>query len=103
MNNFLNFILLGKVMTIRANIRRKTTQYERNEMIMDSMGKGKLFGSGKNNFVEGEDTLEVGMNRGCLKSMNGVELGNNYRMTLFEDLFHEMGTDEPTGAYCDAL
>jgi hypothetical protein len=28
-------------------------------MIMDSMGRGKFFGSGKNNLVVGEDRLEV--------------------------------------------
>jgi hypothetical protein len=37
LNNFLIFILLGKGMTIRENIGRKTTWSERNGMIMDSM------------------------------------------------------------------
>jgi hypothetical protein len=103
MNNFLNFILLGKGMMIRENIGRKTSQYERNGMIMDAMGRGKFLGSGKNNLVSGEDRLEVGMHRGCLNGLNGVELGNNSRMTLFEEIFHSMGTDDLRGACCDAL
>jgi hypothetical protein len=83
MNNFLNFILLGKGMMIRANIGRNTSRYERNGMIMDSMGRGMFFGSGKNNLVEGEDISKVEMHIGCLNNMNGVDLGNNARMTLF--------------------
>jgi hypothetical protein len=47
MNNFLNFILLGKRMTIRVNIGRKASQNERDGMIMDFAGRGKFFGSGK--------------------------------------------------------
>ena len=50
---------------------------ERDGMIMDSMGKRKFFGGGKNNLVEGEDRLEVRMKKRCLNSMNGVELGNS--------------------------
>jgi hypothetical protein len=38
-------------MTIGSNIRRNTTQDERDEMIMDSMRRGKFFGNGKNNLV----------------------------------------------------
>jgi hypothetical protein len=83
MNNFLNFILLGKGMMIRVNIGRKIARYERNGMIMDSTGRGKLFGSCKNNLVAREDILEAGMQRGCLNNMNGVELGNNARMSFF--------------------
>jgi hypothetical protein len=36
MNNFLNFILLGKGMMIRVNIGRKISWDERNGMIMDA-------------------------------------------------------------------
>jgi hypothetical protein len=36
LKNFLNFILLGKGMTIRENIGRKISWYERNGMIMDA-------------------------------------------------------------------
>jgi hypothetical protein len=77
MNNFLNFILLGKGMMIRPNIGRNTSQDERDGMIMDSTGRGKLFGSGKNNLVAGEDRLEVKMQKMCLNNINGVELGYN--------------------------
>jgi hypothetical protein len=70
-------------MTIRVNIGRKTTWYERDGMVMDSMGRGNFIGNGKNKLVVGEDRLEVGMHKRCLNNMNGVELGNNARMTLF--------------------
>jgi hypothetical protein len=103
MNNFLNFILLGKGMMIRPNIGRKTSQDERDGMIMDSTGRGKFLGGGKNNMVVGEDRLEVGMHRRCLNNMNGVELGYNSRMTFFEEIFHAMGTDDLRGACGDAL
>jgi hypothetical protein len=103
MNNFLNFILLGKKMTIRVNIGRKTTLYERDGMLMDSKGRGKFFGSGKNNLVAGEYRFEVNMHRGCLNKLNGMELGNNAIITLFEEIFHAMGTEDLRRAYCDAL
>jgi hypothetical protein len=73
-------------MTIRTNIGRKTAQDERHGMIMDSIGKGNFFWSGKNNLVAGEDRLELRMHKMCLNNMNGVELGNNSRMTFFEDI-----------------
>jgi hypothetical protein len=99
MNNFCNFILLEKWMTIRTNIGRKIFWDERDGMIMDSMGRGKFFGSGKKNLVAGEDRLEVRMHIRCLNNMNGVELGYNARMTFFEELFHVMGTDDLREAY----
>jgi hypothetical protein len=58
MNNFLNIILMGKGMRIRLNIGRNISQDERDGMIMDSMGRGKFLGGGKNNMVVGEDRLE---------------------------------------------
>jgi hypothetical protein len=67
LNNFLNFIFLGKGMTIGTHIGRKVVGDEGNEMIMNTMGRGKSMGSGKNNLMFGEDGLEVRMNRGCLK------------------------------------
>jgi hypothetical protein len=75
MKYFLIFIILGKGMMIRPNIGRKTTWDERDGMIMDSTGRGKDLGGGKNNMVAGEDRLEVGMQKRCLNSMNGVDLG----------------------------
>jgi hypothetical protein len=103
MNNFLNFILLGKGMTIRMNIGRRTSLDERDGMIMDSTRRGKGFGDGKTNLVVGEDRLEVGMHKMCLNNMNGVELGYNSRMTFLEEIFHVMGTNDLWGARCDAL
>jgi hypothetical protein len=90
-------------MTIRSNIGRKTAQDERDGMIMDSTGRGKFLGGGKNNMVVGEDRLEVGMHRRCLNSMNGVDLCYNSRMTFFEELFHAMGIDDLRGTCSDAL
>jgi hypothetical protein len=83
MNNFLKLILMGKGMMIKANIGRNTTRYESNGMIMDSTGRGKFVGCVKNNLVAGEDGLEVVMQRGCLNKLNGVDLDNNGRMTIF--------------------
>jgi hypothetical protein len=97
MNTFLNLIPLGKGMKIRMNIGRKTSWDERDGMIMDSMGSGKFFGSGKNNLVAGEDRLEIGMHRRCFNNMNGVELGYNSKMPFFEELFHVMGTNDLKG------
>jgi hypothetical protein len=101
MKKFLNFILLGKGMTIRPNIGRKTAQDERDGIIMDSTGRGEFFGSGKNKLVERNDRLEVEMH--IRNNMNGVDLGYNSRMTFFEEIFYAMGTDDLRGAYGDAL
>ena len=103
MNNFLNFIILGKGMMIRLDIGKKTALDERDGMIMDATGRGKFFGGGKNNLVVGEDRLEVEMHKMCLNNMNGVELVYNSQMTFFEDLFHVMGTDDLRGSCCDSL
>jgi hypothetical protein len=63
-------------------------------MIMDATGRVKCLWSGKNNLVSREERLEVRLQRGCINNLNGVELENNARMTLFEDLFHPMGIDD---------
>jgi hypothetical protein len=39
------------MMTIRENIGRNTTWDKRNGMIMNTTGRGKSLGSGKNNLV----------------------------------------------------
>jgi hypothetical protein len=90
-------------MMISLNIGRKISRDERDGMIIDSTRRGKFFGSGKNNFVVGEDRLEVGMHIRCLNNINGVELGYNSRMTFFEEIFHAMETDDLMGACYDAL
>ena len=88
---------------IRPNIGRKTTQDKRYGMIMDTMGRGKFMGSGKNKLVVGNDRLEFGMHKRCLNNMNGVELGHNSQMNFFEEIFHAMGTYDLRGAYYDSL
>jgi len=52
-------------------------------MIMDIVGRGKSMGSVKKKLVLGEYSLEVGAHKGCLNFLNGMELGNNYIITLF--------------------
>jgi hypothetical protein len=53
-------------------------------MVMVVAGGGKALGSLENNLVLGKDRLEVGVHRGCLNCLNGMELGNDTRMTFFE-------------------
>jgi hypothetical protein len=72
-------------------------------MIMNTMGKGKALGSGKNSLVFGEYRLEVRMHKWGLNSLNGMELGNNSLMTFFEEIFHLIGTDHLRVACCDAF
>jgi hypothetical protein len=102
LNNFLNFIFLGKGMTIGTNIGRKDVRDKGNGMIMNTMGRRKSLGSGKNNLMFGEDGLEVLRHKTCLNGMNGMDLCNNDKIT-FKDIFHVMGTDDIRGTYCDAL
>jgi hypothetical protein len=103
LNNFLNFIFLGKGMTIWKNIGRKATRYEGNGMIMHTMRRRKSFGSGKKNLMFGDDGLEVKRNKGCLIGLNGMELCNYSRMTFFEYIFHARGTNDLRGTCCDFL
>jgi hypothetical protein len=74
LNNFINFIFLGKGMMIGTNIGRKATRDKQNGMIMNTTGRRKSLGSGKNNLIFGEDGLEVLRHRGCLSGLNGMEL-----------------------------
>ena len=60
-------------------------------------------GSGKNNLMFIEDVLEVLRHRGCLSCLYGMELGNNAKMTFFEQIFHAMGTNDLWGTDGDAL
>jgi hypothetical protein len=91
-----------KIMT-RENIGMKTVGNERNIMIMNTTRRRNSLGSGKNILVFEDDTLEVEMLHRCLNCLNRMELGNNARMTLFEEIFHSMGTDDLRGACCDSL
>jgi hypothetical protein len=60
-------------------------------------------GSEKKNLMFREEVLEVLRHGGCLSGVNSVELCNNARMTLFEEIFHVMGTNDIRGADNDAL
>jgi hypothetical protein len=72
-------------------------------MIMESMGRWKLFWSDKIKFVVGDDRLEVEMKKRFLNNMNGVELGNNSKKNFFENIFDAMEPDDLRGTCCDAL
>jgi hypothetical protein len=97
LNNFLNFIFLGKWMTIGTDIGRKASWDKGNGMIMNTKGRKESLGSGNNHLMFREDGLEVLRHRGCLSDLYGMELGNSARMTFFEKLFHAMGTDDLRG------
>jgi hypothetical protein len=103
LNYFLNFIFLGKGVMIGTYTGRKDSWDKENGMIMNTMGRRESLGSGKNNLMFREDGLEVLQHRGCLSFLYGMELGNNARMTFFENRFHAMGTNNLWGTDSDAL
>jgi hypothetical protein len=103
LNNFLNFIFPGKGMMIGKNFGRKFVGDKGNGMIINTMGRRKSLGSGKNSLMFGEGGLEVRRHIGYLSGVNVMELCNNVRMTFFEELFHAMGTYDLRGTYYDAL
>jgi hypothetical protein len=53
-------------------------------MVMVSMGGGEALGSLENSGMVGKDSLKVELYQGCLNCLNGMELGNDARMTFFE-------------------
>jgi hypothetical protein len=55
---------------------------------------GKTLGSLENSLMGVNDSLQVWVYQGCLNCLNGMELGNDARMTFFELLFNEVGIDE---------
>jgi hypothetical protein len=95
LNHFLNFIFFLKGVTIETYIGREDFWYKGNGMIMNTMGRRESLGSGNDHLMFIEDGLEVLQNRGCLRFLYGMELGNNARMTFFEQLFHVMGNNDP--------
>jgi hypothetical protein len=103
LNNFLNFIFLGKGVMIGTNIGRKDSWNKGNGMIMNTTGRRDSLGSGKNHMVFREDGLEVLRHKGCLSCLYDMELGNNARMTFFKQFFHAMGTDDLQGTDNDVL
>jgi hypothetical protein len=83
LNQFVNFIFLGKGVTIGRNIGGKVSWDKGNGMIMNTMGRRESLGSGKSHFMFRDDGLEVLRHIGCLRCLYGMELGNNARMTFF--------------------
>jgi hypothetical protein len=63
-------------------------------MSMNNTGRRKSQESGKDHLMSREDGLEVLQHRGCLCFLYGMDLGNNTRITFFEQLFHAMGTND---------
>jgi hypothetical protein len=100
---FLNFIFLGKGITIGMDIGRKADRDKGNGMIMKTMGRRESLGSGKKNLMFGENGLEVLWNIKCLNGLDAMELCNNSIMTFFENIFHAMGTDDLQGTSNDSL
>jgi hypothetical protein len=94
LDHFLNFIFLGKGVTIRPNIGRKGSWYKGNGMIMNTMGRRESLGSGNYHLMFIKDGFQVLWHRGFLCYLYGMELGNNTIMTFFEQLFHPMGTND---------
>jgi hypothetical protein len=84
LNHFLNFIFLGKWVTIQTNIGRKASWNNGNGMIMNTTGRRESLGSRKEQLMFRMDGLEVLQNRRCLCCLYGMELGKNTRMNFFE-------------------
>jgi hypothetical protein len=103
LNNFLNFIFLGKGMMIGMDIGRKASGDKGNGMNMNTTRRRESLGSGKNHLMFREDGLEVMRHKGCLSGLNGMEFCNNAKMSFFEQIFHVMGTDDLRGTDDDAL
>jgi hypothetical protein len=94
LDHFLNFIFWGKGAMIQMNIGRKDSRYKGNGMIMNTIRRRESLGSGKDQLMFRKDDLEVLRDRGCLYFLYGMELGDNTRMTFFEQFFHAMGTND---------
>jgi hypothetical protein len=103
LDHFLNFIFLGKGVMIQTYIGRRYSEYKGNGMIMNTTGRRESLGSGKEHLMFRKDGLEVLRHRGCLYSLYGMEFVNNTTMTIFEHLFHEMGTNYLRRTDGDAL
>jgi hypothetical protein len=60
----------------------------------DIVGRREALGSGKYHLMFRRESLEVMQHRGYFCCLNGMELGNDTRMTFFEHIFHVMGTND---------
>ena len=74
-------------MAIWTDIGRKAFEYKGDGMIMNTAGRRESLGSGKYRFMFRKEGLEVLGHWGCLCGLYGMELGNDTRMTFFEQLF----------------
>jgi hypothetical protein len=68
---------------IGTDIGRKDSWDKGNGMIMKTKGRRESLGSGKKHLMFIEDGLEVLRHKGCLSCLDGMELGNNARVTFF--------------------
>jgi hypothetical protein len=68
---------------IWIEIRRKASRYKGNGFIMNTIGRRVALGSGKYHLMFRKESLEVMRDRGCFCFLNGMELGNDTRMTFF--------------------
>jgi hypothetical protein len=100
---FINFIILGKGVTIRVNIGRKTTKNKGNGMIMKTTRRRKSLRVRKNNLMYGKDILEARMHIGCLNGFNRMELRNDIGVAFLEEIFHTMGTNDLKRTNCETL
>jgi hypothetical protein len=94
LDHFVNFIFLGKGVTIQTDIERKASRYKGNGMIINTTGRKEASGSVKDQLMFRKDGFKVLRYRGCLCCLYGMELGDNTRMTLFQQLLHAMGTND---------
>jgi hypothetical protein len=65
-----------------------------NGMIMDTTGRRESLGSGKYYFMFRKEGLEVLGHWWGLCGLYGMELGNDTRMTFFEQFFNAMRNDD---------
>jgi hypothetical protein len=68
---------------IGTDIGRKVSWDKGNGMIMNTTRRRESLGTGKNHLMFREDGLEVLHHKGCLGGLDGMELGNNAKMTFF--------------------
>jgi hypothetical protein len=94
LDHFFNFIFLCKWVAIWMYIGGKASWDKENGMIMDTVGRSESLGSGKYRLMFRKEGLEVLGHWWGLCGLYGVELGNDTRMTFFEQFFHAMRTDD---------
>jgi hypothetical protein len=94
LDHFFNFIFLCKGVVIWMDIGGTTPWEKGNGMIMNIAGRRESLGSGKYCLMFIKEGLKVLGHWGCLCGLYGMELGNDTRMTFFEQFFHAMRNDD---------